>query len=342
MKMKKRFVAFLMTAVMALGVSGCGGGNDNTVPDTAAEGTKLEDFSIVLDWYPNAIHSFLYTGIEKGYFAEEGLNLIINFPSNPNDGISLPAAGKADLGIYYLQDAILTATEEKVPIVSVGALTQSSLNVVVALKDSGIDGADDLKGKKIGYSGTVLSEEQIKSMLENVGLSADDCQFIDVGFDLMTALTTGQVDATIGNMVNHEVPQLEENGFEINYFYPTDFGVPQQYELVLLAGKDEVEKNPEKIQKFLRGCQKSFADMKASPEESLQILLDNQNEENFPLSKTVEEKSMATLLPVMETEDAPFLHQEVSVWQKNADWLYERGILSEKADVSPLVVDLVD
>lgn len=341
MKMKKRLFAFLMTAVMALGVSGCGG-NDGPAQDTAEDGTKLEDFSVVLDWYPNAIHSFLYTGIEKGYFAEEGLNLMIHFPSNPNDGISLPAAGKADLGIYYLQDAILTATEEEVPIVSVGALTQSSLNVVIALKDSGIDGADDLKGKKIGYSGTVLSEAQIKSMLENVGLSADDCQFIDVGFDLMTALTTGQVDATIGNMVNHEVPQLEENGFEINYFYPTDFGVPQQYELVLLAGKDAVENHPEKIQKFLRACKKSFADMKGNPEESLQILLDNQNEENFPLSKNVEEKSMATLLPVMETSDEPFLHQEVSVWQENADWLYERGILSEKTDVSPLVVNLVD
>ncbi len=345
MIMKKRIFAFLMTAIMAMGAAGCTKSNDSADSNTGDSTEKeaaLEDFSIVLDWYPNAIHSFLYTAIEKGYFAEEGLNLVINFPSNVNDGISMPAAGQADLGIYYLQDAIVTATEENVPIISVGALTQSSLNVVIALKDSGIDGAEDLKGKKIGYSGTALSEAQIKSMLENVGLTTEDCEFIDVGFDLLSALTTKQVDATIGNMVNHEVPQLEENGFEINYFYPTDFGVPQQYELVLLAGKDAVDNNPEKIQKFLRACQKSFDDMKANPDESLQILLDNQNEENFPLSKTVEQKSMETLLPVMETADAPFLHQEVSVWQQNADWLYEKGILSEKTDVTNLIVNLVD
>ena len=342
--MKKRIFAFLMTAVMAIGVAGCGSNNETApeTPDTAEGTAELEDFSIVLDWYPNAIHSFLYTGIEKGYYEEEGLNLKINFPSNPNDGISLPAAGRADMGIYYLQDAILTATEESVPIVSVGALSQTSLNVVIALEESGIEGAADLKGKKIGYAGTVLSEEITKSMLENAGLSADDCEFIDVGFDLLTALTTGQVDATIGNMVNHEVPQLEENGFAVNYFYPTDFGVPQQYEMVLLAGKDAVENNPEKLQKFLRASQKAFADMKANPDESLQILLDNQNEENFPLSKTVEEQSLAMLLPVMETEDVAFLHQEVSVWQQNADWLYERGVLSEQTDVSSLVVNLVD
>ena len=332
--MKKLF-AMLLTAVLAFGAVGCGGS------EPAAENNELEDFSIVLDWYPNAIHSFLYVAQEKGYFAEEGLNLVVNFPANTNDGISLPAAGKADLGMYYLQDAILTAVEEDVPIVSVGAVAQESLNVVISLKESGIDGAEDLEGKKIGYAGTVLSEEQIKSMLEHVGLEADSCEFVDVGFDLLTATTTGQVDATIGNMVNHEVPQLEEEGIEINYFFPTDFGVPEVYELVFLAGQDAVDNNPEKLQKFLRAAKKGFEFTKENPEEALQILLDNQNAENFPLSPTVETESLNILLPAMENETAEFLSQDVAVWQQNADWLYERGILSEQADVSFMVVDLL-
>lgn len=332
--MKKLF-AMLLTAVLAFGAVGCGGS------EPAAENNGLEDFSIVLDWYPNAIHSFLYVAQEKGYFAEEGLNLVVNFPANTNDGISLPAAGKADLGMYYLQDAILTAVEEDVPIVSVGAVAQESLNVVISLKESGIDGAEDLEGKKIGYAGTVLSEEQIKSMLEHVGLEADSCEFVDVGFDLLTATTTGQVDATIGNMVNHEVPQLEEEGIEINYFFPTDFGVPEVYELVFLAGQDAVDNNPEKLQKFLRAAKKGFEFTKENPEEALQILLDNQNAENFPLSPTVETESLNILLPAMENETAEFLSQDVAVWQQNADWLYERGILSEQADVSFMVVDLL-
>ena len=332
--MKKLF-AMLLTAVLAFGAVGCGGS------EPAAENNDLEDFSIVLDWYPNAIHSFLYVAQEKGYFAEEGLTLVVNFPANTNDGISLPAAGKADLGMYYLQDAILTAVEEDVPIVSVGAVAQESLNVVISLKESGIDGAEDLEGKKIGYAGTVLSEEQIKSMLEHVGLEADSCEFVDVGFDLLTATTTGQVDATIGNMVNHEVPQLEEEGIEINYFFPTDFGVPEVYELVFLAGQDAVDNNPEKLQKFLRAAKKGFEFTKENPEEALQILLDNQNAENFPLSPTVETESLNILLPAMENETAEFLSQDVAVWQQNADWLYERGILSEQADVSFMVVDLL-
>ena len=332
--MKKKLFALFMASMMAVGVAGCGGS------EPAAD-DGLEDFSIVLDWYPNAIHSFLYVAQEKGYFAEEGLNLVVNFPANTNDGISLPAAGKADLGMYYLQDAILTAVEEEVPIVSVGAVSQKSLDVVISLKESGIETAADLAGKKIGYAGTALSEAKVECMLEKAGLSAEDCELIDVGFDLLTAITTGQVDATIGNMVNHEVPQLEEQGIEISYFSPTDFGVPEYYELVFLAGKDAVENNPEKLQKFLRAAQKGFDFMQENPAEALQILLDHQNAENFPLSPTVEQASMDVLLPVMETADVPFMSQDTAIWQQNADWLYEMGLLSEQADVSFMVVDLL-
>lgn len=341
--MKKKLFAMLMAAAMVFGMTACGGGESaDTTAETTGEETQLEDFTVVLDWYPNAVHAFLYDAMEKGYFAEEGLNLVVQFPANTNDGISLPAARKADAGVYYMQDVFLTSVEEDIPIVSFGAITQKSMNVVISLKDSGITEAKDLAGKKIGYAGTVLSEAQIQAMLADAGLSADDCECIDVGFDLMSALTTGQVDATIGNMVNHEVPQMEEQGFEVNYFYPTDFGVPQGYELVFLANKDAINENPEKYQGFLRACQKGFEDMKNNPDEVLQILLDNQNEANFPLSENVERQSMEILLPDMETESAPFLHQEASVWQENADWMYEVGVLTKEADVSGLVVNLLD
>lgn len=341
--MKKKLFAMLMAAAMVFGMTACGGGESaDTTAETTGEETQLEDFTVVLDWYPNAVHAFLYDAMEKGYFAEEGLNLVVQFPANTNDGISLPAARKVDAGVYYMQDVILTSVEEDIPIVSFGAITQKSMNVVISLKDSGITEAKDLAGKKIGYAGTVLSEAQIQAMLADAGLSADDCECIDVGFDLMSALTTGQVDATIGNMVNHEVPQMEEQGFEVNYFYPTDFGVPQGYELVFLANKDAINENPEKYQGFLRACQKGFEDMKNNPDEVLQILLDNQNEANFPLSENVERQSMEILLPDMETESAPFLHQEASVWQENADWMYEVGVLTKEADVSGLVVNLLD
>ena len=80
--------------------------------------------------------------------------------------------------------------------------------------------------------------------------------------------------------------------------------------------------------------------MKNNPDESLKILLNNQNEENFPLTESVEKKSMDILLPVMETENAQFLSQDTKVWQDNIDWLVSKGLLQESFDASEIVENL--
>ena len=80
--------------------------------------------------------------------------------------------------------------------------------------------------------------------------------------------------------------------------------------------------------------------MKANPEEALRILLDNQNEENFPLSETVERKSMETLLPMMETADAEFLSQSDECWQENIDWMLSQGLIKDAVALDEVRVNL--
>lgn len=335
--MKKRLLSLLMSGIMAFGIIGC---KDTSINNESEEGKKLEEVNVVLDWYPNAVHSFIYTAIEKGYYEDEGLKVNIQFPSNTNDAISMTAAGKADLGIYYLQDVAMARGNEKIPVKAVGTIVQSPLSIVLSLKDKNITNPKDLVGKKIGYGGTALSEGIISTMLENVGEDPESADAVDVGFDLMSSMTTNQVDATIGCLVNHEVPQMEEEGFELNYFYPNEYGVPNYYELVFVTGEDTLNKNSEKISKFLKASKKGFEDMKNNSDESLEILLNNQNEENFPLSESVEKKSMETLIPVMETDTAPFLSQDIKVWQDNIDWLVSKGLLQESFDASEIVENL--
>ena len=101
-----------------------------------------------------------------------------------------------------------------------------------------------------------------------------------------------------------------------------------------------LEANRDKYTRFLRACQKGFADMQADPEEALGLLLANQDEENFPLTESVERRSFDVLLPIMETADAPFLSQDVSVWQENIDWMLESGLIDQKVEVSDVMVDL--
>ncbi len=308
---------------------------------TKTSNQELEEFNVVLDWYPNAVHCFIYNAIEKGYYAEEGLKVNVIFPSNPNDGMSLPAVGKADAGIYYLQSAVETIANQNIEAKAIGTIVQKPLNIILSLKEKGIEKPEDLAGKTIGYSGQPSSEVLVKSIVESGGKTMDDIELVDVGFDLINSMTTGNVDATIGAMANHEVPAMKEAGFDVNYFYINDnTDIPDYYELIFVAGDKLIKENPEKLQKFMRASKKGFEDMKANPEESLKILLDNQNKENFPLLESVEKESINMLLPLMETENAEFLSQDTAVWQKNIDWMLEKGIIKKSIKAEDIVVNL--
>ena len=214
--MKKRFLALL--AAGALLLTGCGAqGAANSNAEAGGDGgaeDNLHHLTVVLDWYPNALHAFLYEAQEKGYFAEQGLDVDIQSPAGVNDAMSMVAAGKADIGLYYQQDVIQARSEQNVPIKSIGAVVQGPLNIVLSLKDKNITSPKDLEGKTVGYAGTELSEALIRSIMKNSGADPDSVKLVDVGFDLMSSMTTGNVDATIGCLVNHEVPQLEKEGFE--------------------------------------------------------------------------------------------------------------------------------
>ena len=187
----KKILAIILSGVLLL--TGCGANTEK-----AQNEEELKTINVVLDWYPNALHTFLYVAIEKGYYEEEGLDVNIQFPTNANDAISLVAAGQAQIGLYYQQDVIQARAEQNVPVKSIGAVVQGPLNIVLSLEEKGIQTPEDLVGKTIGYAGTELSEALVRSIMENVGADYSDVTMIDVGFDLMSSMTTGNVDATIG------------------------------------------------------------------------------------------------------------------------------------------------
>ena len=58
---------------------------------------------------------------EKGYFADEGLQVNILFPSNTSDPLTMTAAGRADIGFYYQEDTIIAKANEDVPVKVLGA-----------------------------------------------------------------------------------------------------------------------------------------------------------------------------------------------------------------------------
>jgi putative hydroxymethylpyrimidine transport system substrate-binding protein len=309
----------------------------------AAENTdKLEEMDLVLDWYPNAVHSFIYAAVENGYYKEEGLKVNIKFPANPTDPLTLPAAGKAEVGIYYQPDVIIARANEKVPIKAIGSIVQSPLNVIISLKEKNINSPKNLSGKTIGFSGNPLNVEYVKTMVKSDGGDPNSVKIIDVGFDLLSSMITKKVDATTGGLINHEVPVMKHEGHDVNYFDPSKYGVPNYYELIFVASDNTIKQKPEVLKKFMKASQKGFEFMKKNPDKALAILLKNQQKDNFPLTEEVEKQSIETLLPKMELKDKPFMSQDKKVWEENIDWLSKKGLLKEKVNAEDFYIDMLN
>ena len=172
------------------------------------------------------------------------------------------------------------------------------------------------------------------------GGNPENIKLVDVGFDLLTSMITKRVDATNGGLVNHEVPVMINKGFDVNYFYPNNYGIPDYYEEVFVANEDLIKEKKDVYIRFLRACQKGFKDMKNNREDSLNILLGKQEAQEFPLTHEVEKQSIDILIPLMEEKESPFLSQDEKVWQKNIDWLYEHQIINKKANANEMFLNL--
>ncbi|WP_209123670.1 ABC transporter substrate-binding protein [Alkalihalobacillus sp. BA299] len=345
----KKLSMFVLSLVTAFNLAACGadpqqekleetaGGDTPEAPDTE----ELTSIDIMLDWYPNAVHSYLYAALEEGYFEEEGLDVNIVFPANPTDPINLAASGGVTLGITYQPDVIMARTKD-VPVVSIAAVVRSPLNHMMVMADSEIESPSDLEGKTVGYPGIPVNEPILKSMVEADGGDYEQVNLMDVGFELGSSIVSERVDAVIGTYINHEYPVLKHQGHDIRYFNPVDYGVPSYYELVIVTNEDNLEAKRDDIEAFWRAAVKGYEKMKNEPTESLDILFANQDQANFPLIREVEEQSLEILLSKMETETESFGSQSKESWQEVIDWLLAAGLIEEAPKVDTIFENITE
>ncbi|WP_239615728.1 ABC transporter substrate-binding protein [Cohnella mopanensis] len=313
-----------------VGVTGCAS-NKQKEPG-------LTELTVLMDWYPNAVHTFLYAAEEQGYFKEAGLKVKLQTPADTNDALKLVATGKADLALSY-QMQVAVSRSEDIPIVSVAAIVRHPLNQLFALESAGIRSPKDLVGKKIGYPSVPLDESMVNTMVKSDGGDPSKLNYIDVGWDLIPAMTTKKVDAIIGGYVNHEKLLLEKEGEKLITFDPSNYGVPDYYELVLTASEEGLKNNREAFKKFMAAAAKGQEYTVSHPEQSLQLLLDKQSEE-FPLDADIEKMSLDILLPLMDAGSEPFGSQSVQSWNSVIEWLAEHGQLTKEVKAEQAFVNL--
>ncbi|WP_432774088.1 ABC transporter substrate-binding protein [Brevibacillus gelatini] len=344
MKRMHTWTKTILALTLAAGLAACGSqsGTGTTTPQAPApaeNAAEPAELTIALDWYPNAVHSFLYAAEEQGFFKEENLKVNLQMPSDSNDPLKMAAAGKVDLAISY-QPQLVQARAEGIPVVSVAALVRHPLNVIMTRKDGDIDSPQKLAGKKIGYPSIPLDESIVRQVVKHAGADDSGLSFTDIGFDIVPALTAKKVDAVVGGYINHEQLILEKNGIPVHVFKPSDFGVPDYYELVLATSDETLGKKQQAVEGFLRAIGKGQDYVKNNKEKALDLLLAKQAAE-FPLERDIETKSLDILIPLMDAGDKPFGSMTAESWQALIDWMKKEQLITTDVKVEDIMRDLV-
>lgn len=289
-----------------------------------------DKMTLLLDWFVNPDHGPIIVAQEKGYFAEQDLEVEIIAPADPSDPPKMVAAGKADLAISY-QPQLHLQIHEGLPLQRVGTLVATPLNCLLALKDGPISSPADLKGKKVGFSVGGVEEAVLAAILTNYDLSLDDVELVNVNWSLSPSLMSGQVDAVIGAFRNFELNQMDIEGVEGNCFYVEEHGLPAYDELIYVANKDSMDRDM--IVRFLAATEKATQFMVNHPDESWEVFSSTSTELQDELNK----RAWADTLPRFALRPTAMDEGRYVAFE---EFLHKAGLVPSINDVAAITVDV--
>lgn len=292
-----------------------------------AQDKKLQDLTVLLDWFPNADHVPVYAAQQQGIFAKHGLNIEFLPPSDPSAPLKLVAAGKYPLAVNY-QPSVTIARSQGLPVKSIGVLVEHPLNTISFLKASGIKTPADLKGKTIGYAVAPLDVVLFETIAREAGLAKGDYELINIGFNITPSLLSGKVHAVIGAYWNYEINELALEGHPAGYFPLEKHGVPDFYELVVISNDAFLQKEPETAKQFMMAIQEGLAYTKQNPEDALAAYF----KANPDVRKELDAKAFEATLPVFANSQTQLL----SKWQAFATYALNNGLIDKPVEASDL------
>jgi putative hydroxymethylpyrimidine transport system substrate-binding protein len=313
----------LALVVLAAGLAACGSKSEST----KGEAEKL---TLDLDFYPNPDHAGIYMAEKEGFFAEAGLDVTIDSPSDPAAPLKEVAAGRADLAITY-EPEVMLAHEKGLDVVAVAALVNRPLTSLMWLKPSGkadINSVADLKGKTVSYAGISYQEAFLKTILRHAKVPYSSVHLVNVGFGLLPSLISGSAQAMLGGYSNVEGVDLQERGKEPVITPVDQLGVPTYDELVIVARRSTLEEEGERIRLFISALRRGTEAAAANPKAATEAIL----AANTDLPPKLAEAQVKATLPLLSarTQGKPYGWMNPEEWETFAGWMRDEGLIADQ------------
>ncbi len=319
------FIHSLMLILLVGLFSGCG---KNSTTDNTLTKVTLNEVAHSIFYAP------MYVAIEEGYFAEEGIDLILVTGFGADKTMTAVLTDEADIGFMGSESTIYTyagGTEDYV--VNFAQLTQRAGNFLVSREPVENFSWDMLKGKNVlgGRAGgmpQMVFEYILKKNNIDPATDVNIDQSIDFG-STAAAFSGGDADFTVE--FEPHATSLEEKG---DGYVVASLGEDSGYVpyTAFSAKKSYIEANPEIIQSFTNALQKGMNYVQThTPEEIAKVI-----------APQFEETELSTLTTIVTRYYNQDTWKDNLIFEENAfdllqNILEQSGVLEQRVPYEALV-----
>ncbi len=154
---------------------------------------------------------------------------------------------------------------------------------------------------------------------------------VNVNFNLVTALASGQVDAAIDGYRNVELVQLEQLGRPGIAFYPEEHGVPA-YDELIYETRTALKGDP-RLRRFLDAVEEATVFLTNHPDEALAMLLRSHTDLDDELNR----KSFALTVPRFALRPAAL---DAWRYERFAAFMVKHGIIKTAPPLASYAIEV--
>jgi len=241
-------------------------------PSAYAQSEKVR-----LGYIPVITYATFFVGVERGYFAEEGIEIeLVPLPAGGGDSIVQLAAGNLDVAATGAGAALWNAIALGFPVKIVAPLHTerpplATPLVISAKRTDEIKSVADLRGKKIAINNVGSAVEYwVYAALQRGGVSMDEVTTVPMPFPQMAAaLDAGAIDAAV---ITEPLATLgRDQG--LLAFLADDFidGITVTY---VFMGEAMLKERRPVAEAFMRAYLRAARDLQGEIDESLAAIIE--------------------------------------------------------------------
>ena len=233
--------------------------------------TASEKIVVQLKWVNQFQFAGYYAALEKGFYKEAGLDVILR-PNGYNGSFVSPVdavvSGDAQFGISN-SGLVLDYLNGK-PVVALAATLQHSAVSWLVLEKSGIRSIHDMVNKRLMTVFPLSESLELLEPFRAEGIDPKKLHLTQTIFDLQP-LIDGKIDAYDAYVTN-EPFLLEQKGIPYRIIDPRTYGI-DFYGDVLFTSQAELQNNPERVEAFRKASMDGWRYAMAHPDEIIDLIV---------------------------------------------------------------------